>query len=204
MNHKTILIIEDDPHISESLSEMLSCKGYNTIVQDNGLDGIDDAVRQFPDLIICDIMMPGANGYEVIQALKNHKGLKGTPFIFISAKSQHSDIRDGMSAGADDYLVKPFKASDLFDSVETRLQKSEDHRNSLNELQEEFIEMANHEFRTPLTSIAFAAGSLSRYSTGSKSLESKKLAKIQNQVKKISDLIECFLVKKTYPNGYKN
>ena len=201
MNHKTILIIEDDSNIRESLSEILMSQGYKTLVQENGKKGIACALQEFPDLIICDIMMPEADGYEVIQALQNHDSLKCVPFIFLSAKSQQSDMRTGMCSGADDYLTKPFKARDLFDAVETRLKKCEEQRKLMNELQDEFIEMANHEFRTPLTSIAFAAGSLSRYNIESESPESRKLAKIQNQVKKISDLIERFLVKKNHSNN---
>ena len=195
MSDKTILIIEDDLNIRESLDELLMSQGYKTLVQENGKKGIACALQEFPDLIICDIMMPEANGYEVIQALQNHDSLKCIPFIFLSAKSQQSDMRTGMCSGADDYLTKPFKARDLFSAVETRLKKSEEQNRSLSELREGFIEMANHEFRTPLTSIALTAGALKRQASKVSEIDTGRIEKIEKQVFKISKLIQRFMLR---------
>lgn len=195
MSDKTILIIEDDLNIRESLGELLMSQGYKTLIQENGKKGIACALQEFPDLIICDIMMPEANGYEVIQALQNHDSLKCIPFIFLSAKSQQSDMRTGMCSGADDYLTKPFKARDLFSAVETRLKKSEEQHRSLSELREGFIEMANHEFRTPLTSIALTAGALKRQASKVSEIDTGRIEKIEKQVFKISKLIQRFMLR---------
>lgn len=195
MSDKTILIIEDDLNIRESLDELLMSQGYKTLIQENGKKGIACALQEFPDLIICDIMMPEANGYEVIQALQNHDSLKCIPFIFLSAKSQQSDMRTGMCSGADDYLTKPFKARDLFSAVETRLKKSEEQNRSLSELREGFIEMANHEFRTPLTSIALTAGALKRQASKVSEIDTGRIEKIEKQVFKISKLIQRFMLR---------
>jgi CheY-like chemotaxis protein len=113
---KTILVIEDEKNIRKSIVEILRVYGFATISAENGKEGLEAALIQKPDLIFCDVMMPEMDGYEVLEELKKNPAFN-TPFIFLTAKSQSEDIRKGISLGADEYIVKPFKASDLIDAI---------------------------------------------------------------------------------------
>ena len=88
------------------------------ISAESGKIGVDVAQREKPDLIICDIMMPELDGYGVLHILSKNEETAGIPFIFLSAKSEKSDIRKGMDLGADDYLTKPFDDTDLLNAIE--------------------------------------------------------------------------------------
>ena len=123
---KQILIIEDEMNIRESVAELLELKGYGVLEAENGNSGVRHALENKPDLILCDIMMPGMNGHDVLTAIRNKQGYANVPFIFLTALSQKDDIRKGMNLGADDYLVKPFKAKDLYKAIETRLSIQEE------------------------------------------------------------------------------
>lgn len=143
---KTILVIEDDQNIRESITDLLETSNFNVISAGNGKEGFEMALEKHPDLILCDIMMPIMDGYEVIQAVRKEKTLQDTPFIFLSAKSQKIDVRKGMDLGADDYLTKPFRAQELFDAVETRIWKKEvdqqelkDTKNELEKLNQQML-----------------------------------------------------------------
>ena len=121
---KKILLIEDNPEVRENTAEILSLANYEVIVAENGRIGVDLAQREKPDLIICDIMMPELDGYGVLHILSKNEHTAGIPFIFLTAKTEKSDIRKGMNLGADDYLTKPFDDTDLLNAIEARFQKS--------------------------------------------------------------------------------
>ena len=110
---KKILLIEDNPNVLLNTSRMLQAEGYMIISADNGRTGLEMAQQHIPSLIICDIMMPEIDGYGVIAALRNNPSTTTIPFIFLSAKSDKNDFRQGMELGSDDYLTKPFKRVDL-------------------------------------------------------------------------------------------
>ncbi|MEY3405786.1 MAG: response regulator [Cyclobacteriaceae bacterium] len=118
---KKILVIEDDANIRESLVELLEMKSYTLLSADNGTDGLKLAQEQIPDLILCDVMMPGMNGYEVVEAIRKDSRLAKLPFIFLSAKAMDSDVEYGKNLGANSYLTKPFRAQDLFSVVDDLL-----------------------------------------------------------------------------------
>lgn len=121
---KKILLIEDNPDVRENTNEILDLAGYDIIPAPNGKVGVELAQKEKPDLIICDIMMPELDGYGVLHILSKNPETAGIPFIFLTAKTEKTDIRKGMKLGADDYLTKPFDDTDLLDAVETRLRKS--------------------------------------------------------------------------------
>ena len=121
---KKILVIEDDANIRESLVELLEMKSYTLLSADNGTDGLKLAQEQIPDLILCDVMMPGMNGYEVVEAIRKDSRLAKLPFIFLSAKAMDSDVEYGKNLGANSYLTKPFRAQDLFSVVDDLLDKN--------------------------------------------------------------------------------
>lgn len=122
---KKILIIEDDKIVRENVESLLSEEGYITFSVKDGNEGIRIAKKECPDLIICDIMMQGKDGYEVIKELSNDSSTKSIPFIFLTAKVERDDIRIGMNLGADDYLFKPFDADDLLEAITSRLRRIE-------------------------------------------------------------------------------
>ncbi len=122
---KKILLIEDNPDIRENTSEILSLANYDVIAAENGKVGVLMAQEQMPDLIICDIMMPELDGYGVLHVLSQKKETAQIPFIFLTAKTEKTDLRKGMELGADDYLTKPFDDSELLNAVAIRLRKHE-------------------------------------------------------------------------------
>lgn len=123
MAQKTILIIDDNDDIRENTAEILSFGGYRTVTAENGKKGIEVAVKEKPDLIVCDIMMPELDGYGVLHLLRKNPETEGIPLIFLTAKAERSDLRKGMEMGADDYVTKPFEEVELMNAIESRLQK---------------------------------------------------------------------------------
>ncbi|WP_448529425.1 response regulator [Raineya sp.] len=125
MATKTILLIEDNEEIRENTAEMLELAGYRVQTAENGKIGVEKALAEKPDLVICDIMMPVMDGYGVLQIFMHNPELSPIPFIFLTAKTERSDIRKGMEMGADDYLTKPFSEAELLGAVESRLKRNE-------------------------------------------------------------------------------
>lgn len=122
---KKILLIEDNADIRNNTAEILELSNYEVTVAENGKIGVEKAIEQKPDLIICDIMMPVLDGYGVLHAVHKNDSIKNTPFIFLTAKTERGDFRKGMEMGADDYLTKPFEATELLNAVDGRLKKVE-------------------------------------------------------------------------------
>jgi two-component system sensor histidine kinase/response regulator len=120
---KKILVIDDDPLIRESIQDLLESQGFQAITASNGSNGLQLAIAKQPDLILCDIQMPEMDGYGVLRALRNHAALKTTPFIFLTARSDYGDLRQGMNLGADDYLSKPCSTDELLVTLNRRLEK---------------------------------------------------------------------------------
>lgn len=120
---KKILLVEDDAMLRDSLVTALSSANYVVFEAKNGKLGLEQAITIQPNLIICDIMMPEYDGYWLLENIRKSKNLMSIPFIFISAKAEREDLRKGMTLGADDYLTKPFRISELLDAVESRFSK---------------------------------------------------------------------------------
>jgi DNA-binding response OmpR family regulator len=120
---KKILLIEDNVDVRENTEEILSLANYKVVTASNGKVGVELAQHEKPDLIICDIMMPELDGYGVLHILSKNEETARIPFIFLTAKTEKSDIRKGMNLGADDYLTKPFDDTDLLNAIEIRLRK---------------------------------------------------------------------------------
>lgn len=125
MSTKKILFIEDNKDVRENTAEILELAGYKAITASDGKEGVEYARNEAPDLIICDIMMPGLDGYGVLHMLSKDPVLSTIPFIFLTAKAERSDMRKGMEMGADDYITKPFDKIELLNAVESRLKKAE-------------------------------------------------------------------------------
>lgn len=122
---KTVLVIDDNIDIRENTAEILELAGYDTITAENGKEGVEKALKEKPDIIVCDIMMPELDGYGVLHLLRKKPEAQHIPFIFLTAKTERSDLRKGMEMGADDYVTKPFEDIELLNAIEVRLKKAE-------------------------------------------------------------------------------
>jgi diguanylate cyclase (GGDEF)-like protein len=120
---KKILVIEDEEFVRENIVELLDAEGFEVIGAENGRIGVDLAKVMIPDLILCDVMMPGLDGYGVLTALRQELVMASIPFIFLTAKAAKADFRQGMELGADDYITKPFTRAELLGAIASRLKK---------------------------------------------------------------------------------
>ena len=118
-----ILIVEDTLEIREEVYDILCMEGYTVFQAENGRIGFEMALKENPDLIISDILMPELNGFEMFEKLQINKKTMGIPLIFLSAKGEKEDIRTGMNLGAEDYLTKPIKTNDLVNAVQNKIKK---------------------------------------------------------------------------------
>jgi DNA-binding response OmpR family regulator len=120
---KKILLIEDNLEIRENTTEIFELDGFEVETAENGKIGVEKALANPPDLIICDIMMPVLDGYGVLHLLTKNDKTNDIPFIFLTAKADRTDFRRGMEMGADDYITKPFEETELLNAIESRLKK---------------------------------------------------------------------------------
>jgi DNA-binding NtrC family response regulator len=148
-----VLVIEDDPGIRANVVELLLEEGFDVSSSDNGLDGLALANARLPEVIVCDIMLPRADGYAVLKAVRESSKTAHIPVIFLTAKADRGDMRVGMNLGADDYVTKPFALAELLEAVRTRLRRSQDLGSRAKVFVREESERLNH----PVTP-AYSAG----------------------------------------------
>lgn len=185
---KKILVIEDDASVGTNIVEILQSGGFEVIVAEDGETGVQVAKQNIPDLIICDIMMPGLDGYGVLAALREQPNTAMIPFIFLTAKTTREDFRQGMNSGADDYITKPFRRNELLEAVTARLKKQAillqeysvyDKRarelqqkmqelQLLNETQDKLLKQLIEKLSNPLTNINMAIQMLKTMPAGAK------------------------------------
>lgn len=121
---KTILLIEDDLSLLDNTREILELNGYEVLTASSAKKGVETLARSKPDLILCDIQMPGPKGHVVLHYAKLSPENADIPFLFFSAQTEQKDIADAMEAGADDYLQKPFLIPELLEILEKHVKKS--------------------------------------------------------------------------------
>lgn len=126
-----VLLIDDEETILESLADTLSLSGFEVSTAQNGLEGLQRMEEKRPDIIICDIMMPGMDGYEFFNRIRSEPKWISIPFIFVSAKGKVDQIQKGYELGADHYITKPFKPEELLVLVNARLQRVKEIRRLL-------------------------------------------------------------------------
>lgn len=152
-----ILIIEDEDAIRENIAEMLNVHGYWVQTAANGQEGVSKTLAFKPDLVLCDIMMPQMDGYQVLETIRNSGTQSNTPFIFLTSMATTTDIRKGMLQGADDYLTKPFKFPELIETIESRLKRErirkEELKTQINDHLFNLNKLSTHEYNTPLSSM---------------------------------------------------
>ena len=128
---KKILVIEDNLDIRENICETLELSDFETFEAENGEKGVEIARKEVPDLIICDIMMPVMDGYQVLEALREFDETAGIPLIFLTAKAEVNDFRKALRLGADDYITKPFSENELLQAIELRLNRIDTFKKSI-------------------------------------------------------------------------
>lgn len=116
-----VLIIEDNPEIRENTSEILELNGYVVITCDNGREGIIAALNEKPDIILCDILMPEVNGYQVIRELRANPLTEKIPFIYVTASGEKSEVKMAMELGANGYVRKPYDVKELIEAIKKAL-----------------------------------------------------------------------------------
>jgi two-component system, sensor histidine kinase and response regulator len=121
----TILVIEDQPNVRENIVELLDAENFEVLAAEDGMEGVNLAQENHPDLILCDVMMPELDGYDVLNRLRQDPETAMIPFIFLTAKAATKDMRQGMNLGADDYLTKPFNRAELLQAISSRLARQQ-------------------------------------------------------------------------------
>jgi two-component system sensor histidine kinase/response regulator len=152
-----VLVIEDMESLREEIMETLACEEFEVFGAANGTIGVELAKQHLPDLIVCDVMMPGIDGFDTLRVLRQHDATAVIPFIFLTAKSDKIDVRQGMELGADDYITKPFATIELLSAINARLEKQSvintKAKNELEALRNSISMSLPHELRTPLNGI---------------------------------------------------
>lgn len=183
---KKILVIEDEPAVRANILELLEAEDFDAVGAENGFMGAMWAQEHLPDLIVCDVMMPEVDGYEVLSALRQVPATAAIPFIFLTAMVDKADIRQGMDLGADDYLTKPFTRAELLGAITSRFNKqqvvmnqyqtererSESLQKKVMELQQsvhsqgEILQQLQQEMRSTVPKITMAIGFLKSIQPG--------------------------------------
>ncbi|MBI1842242.1 MAG: response regulator [Verrucomicrobia bacterium] len=196
---KKVLVIDDTKEILEVISESLESFGYEAIVAADGPEGIRIAQEAPADLIICDVNMPGLDGYAVLLALRQIEKTATIPFIFLTSVADKIHVRRGMELGADDYLTKPFTQKELKAAVLARMDKQDELQRQtdrrLDELRGSLTLALPHELRTPLNGIMGLASILIEdYATCPPDEILSTASDIQACAERLHHLIENFLV----------
>jgi len=177
---KTILVVDDAEFILESASTLLRFEGYNVLTAVDGEEGVEVAFRDKPDLILCDISMPKLDGYGVLDKIRSNPSTETTPFIFLTAFTEKSNMRTGMEKGADDFLIKPYTRDELISAIDAQWNK---HSRIEKQVQEKVDEVGKsvtynlpHEFRTVLNEVINSAKYMYAYSAEIKADEIKEVS----------------------------
>lgn len=194
---KRILVIDDLPENVFMLQDRLEHEGYEIITAYDGKSGIEKAQTELPDLILLDVMMPDINGIEVCKTLVNNKKTSDIPIILVTAKTGAEDTKDGLDAGAYDYIKKPFNKIELLARVKSALKLSEANKLLLlTEKRSTFfatVVTANHKIKQPLTLLSLSSAAIKRELIKdeiSKDVLVSKLKYIDAAVKEITDVLD--------------
>ena len=156
-----ILLIEDEDSLRETLADLLTLEGFRVTMAASGAEGLRLVEEQPPELILCDIMMPGMDGYAVLRKLQLEERTALIPFIFLTAKADPPQVREGMELGADDYLCKPVSKAELLAAIRTRLWKHRQQRERIEHeveaARQDVVRKLPLELLTPLTGLLSAS-----------------------------------------------
>ncbi len=194
---KRILVIDDLPENVFMLQERLEHEGYEALIAYDGKSGIEKAITEIPDLILLDVMMPDINGFEVCKTLVNDSRTSAIPIILVTAKTGAEDTKEGLDAGAYDYIKKPFNKVELLARVRSALKLSEANKLLVEvEKRNTFfatVVTANHKIKQPLTLLSLSSAAIKRELKKdeiSKDTLLGKLKYIDIAVKEITDVLD--------------
>lgn len=136
-----ILVVDDDPAISEMLTIVLSAEGFDTVAVTDGALAVETASREQPDLILLDLMLPGMNGIDICRLIRQESSV---PIIMLTAKTDTVDVVLGLESGADDYVNKPFKAKELVARIRARLRATVEEPSEILEVGDLSIDVPAH------------------------------------------------------------
>lgn len=197
MRKTKVLLVDDEPRIVETLQEILDLNGFETAIAVDGIDALEISKEYIPDVILCDIMMPKMDGFAFFHQFRSTINTN-TPFIFLTAKSEYSDIRAGMLQGADDYLVKPVRGQDVVNAIQTRLARRSQilspELKRVEKLEQAIGLITMHEFKNPLTAII---GFLDLIKSKIDTIEKKDLEEYLNYIEHGANRIISLLTKVT-------
>ncbi len=204
-----IIIIEDDRSIRENLQEILEIYQYTVRAYTDGLQGLKGIQEHLPDLVICDIMTPNMDGFELLRTLKSKGETANIPFIFLTAKIERADQRKGMEMGADDYIVKPFTSEEILNAIDIRLQRLKytetKIQNELDNKLDVFTKINSHEYNTPLNGIIGLSETLQNSLENLSQAEIKEIAMaIKSSAKRLHRTYKNFILYFQLQRGRKN
>lgn len=154
-NDASILVVEDNPDLNTAICEILESYGFRVSSAANGVEALDRLKRVVPDAILCDIMMPGMDGYTLLKHARADTQLRTLPFIFLTARTSLDDQRRAREIGIEDYLTKPVDSRNLVVAINNALRRrqimQEEMRQQMDALRNRIVGLLQHEFRTPLT-----------------------------------------------------
>jgi len=194
---KTILVIDDLPENVFMLQDRLEHEGYEVITAYDGKSGIEKVRRERPDLILLDVMMPDLTGIEVCKILVADNETSGIPIILVTAKAGAEDTKEGLEAGAFDYIKKPINRIELIARVKSALKLSDANKLLLEAEKENTfvatIVTANHKIKQPLTLLSLSSAAIKR-ELGKVEISKEallgKLKYIEIAIKEISDVLD--------------
>jgi DNA-binding response OmpR family regulator len=114
-----ILVVDDEPNIVQTLQDRLEMNEYIVVTASNGKEGLNVALKENPDIILLDVIMPIMDGHEMLEALRRHPDGKDIAVIMLTARNQTNDIERANVCGIEDYIVKPFDLSKLLEKIES-------------------------------------------------------------------------------------
>lgn len=158
-----ILLVDDETDLREVLGDLLIGEGFDVVAAADGEAALQELERTRVDLIVADIVMPRLDGWGLVRQVRSDSRFHDVPFIFLTARGQAADARQGRELGADDYLAKPFEPADLLTMVRSRLRRRDEtvsrfrdqvaRLEELNRIKDEFVALTSHELARPLTAI---------------------------------------------------
>lgn len=194
---KRILVIDDLPENVFLLKDRLENEGYEVLTADCGNSGIEKATDETPDLILLDVMMPDINGFEVCKTLVNDSRTSGIPILLVTAKTDAEDTKEGLDAGAFDYIKKPINKIELIARVKSALKLS-DANKLLVEVEKRntffaTVVTANHRIKQPLTILSLSSAAIKRELKKEKISKDTLLGKIKyidTAINEITDVLD--------------
>ncbi|HRW05088.1 MAG TPA: response regulator [Caldilineaceae bacterium] len=196
----TVLVVEDNVDLNMAICEILESFEFEVHSAKDGYDALEWLKENKPDMILCDIMMPGMDGYTLLKHTRGDNSLRTLPFIFLTARTSVADRRMAKEIGIEDYLTKPVDSNDLIAAINNALRRRQimqaEMQEQLNGLRDRIVGILRHEFRTPLTFVLGYAEYLLDVTSGDFNVDELRTSAsaILDGGRRLQQLIETFLL----------